>query len=315
MQTGNGFGRWFVLATLVCVLLLVGCSGGGGGGNGGDQSGNDGDITADRFGGAGTGDGKFGNSPRGIAIDEDGMVYVSDTANDRIQKFTANGVFIKKWDCAIPYGLVTYNERLYVCSIPDRVMVFDLEGTPIDTWEAPDVNDRSGGMAVVDIDVDQDGILYVLDNIDRAVKKFSDMGAYLGSFRVDTVDDWVWGPLGIAVSGRQVFVTDAANHKVNVWDINGTYVRSWGIEGDKNGEFYAPTGIVVVKDRSLIIGDINLAPTFARLQRFSLTGNYQATAQPDLGNFYPTALAVNPAGDKIYICYARTFEIRIIDMF
>ena len=43
------------------------------------------------------GDGQF-NSPRGIFIDSTGkLVYVVDTANDRIQKFDSNGKFITKW--------------------------------------------------------------------------------------------------------------------------------------------------------------------------------------------------------------------------
>ena len=37
------------------------------------------------------------NSPQGIAIDPSGNVYVADTNNNRIQKFTDNGTFITKW--------------------------------------------------------------------------------------------------------------------------------------------------------------------------------------------------------------------------
>ncbi len=268
-------------------------------------------ITAERFGGAGDGDGMF-RSPKGIAIDQEGMVYVSDTTKNQIQKFTANGVFVKKWDLSNSWGMVVHNERLYAVSAPDRVVVFDLEGTLINEWEVPDFGSR----AVIDIDADNDGILYVLDNTDRAVKKFSALGAYLGSFQVDTIDDWEWGPVGIAVAGGQVFVTDAANHKVNVWGTGGTYLRSWGQEGAQNGEFHVPTGIVAANNgTSIIVGDINLPPTGARLQRFTLTGQHQATSRPDNGNFYPVALAVSPGGEKIYIVYSGTYEIRIIDVF
>jgi sugar lactone lactonase YvrE len=35
--------------------------------------------------------------PWGIAIGPDGSVYVADTWNHRIQKFTAKGEFIKMW--------------------------------------------------------------------------------------------------------------------------------------------------------------------------------------------------------------------------
>lgn len=35
--------------------------------------------------------------PVGIAIDSNNFVYVSDTSNNRMQKFTSNGAFVAKW--------------------------------------------------------------------------------------------------------------------------------------------------------------------------------------------------------------------------
>ena len=37
------------------------------------------------------------SGPKGIAIDQEGNVYVADTANNRIQVFSNNGTFISKW--------------------------------------------------------------------------------------------------------------------------------------------------------------------------------------------------------------------------
>jgi DNA-binding beta-propeller fold protein YncE len=45
------------------------------------------------WGQPGSGDGQFIH-PTGLAIDDDGYVYVADYANERIQKFSANGVFL-----------------------------------------------------------------------------------------------------------------------------------------------------------------------------------------------------------------------------
>ena len=48
------------------------------------------------WGSNGNEDGKFG-SPTGITVSSNGIVYVSDTYNDRIQCFTSDGKFICKF--------------------------------------------------------------------------------------------------------------------------------------------------------------------------------------------------------------------------
>ncbi|MFN7930128.1 MAG: hypothetical protein U0Y68_19830 [Blastocatellia bacterium] len=52
------------------------------------------------WGGAGTGNGQFGgppNGPIGLAIDNNGNVYVVDTVNNRVQKFNNNGVYLTQF--------------------------------------------------------------------------------------------------------------------------------------------------------------------------------------------------------------------------
>src|SRR5262245_30897493 len=49
-----------------------------------------------KWGSPGSGDGQF-SKPAGIAVDGSGNVYVADTGNNRIQKFTNTGTFLTKW--------------------------------------------------------------------------------------------------------------------------------------------------------------------------------------------------------------------------
>ena len=51
-------------------------------------------------------------------------------------------------------------------------------------------------------------------------------------------------PWGVAVNERdEIAVTDCGNHRIQVFSSDGTYLRSFGTRGDKQGEFNHPAGI------------------------------------------------------------------------
>ena len=51
------------------------------------------------WGSVGSNPGQF-NNPAGIVLDPKGYVFVVDSNNDRIQKFTSNGTFVDEWGTA-----------------------------------------------------------------------------------------------------------------------------------------------------------------------------------------------------------------------
>ncbi len=86
-------------------------------------------------GGTGTGNGDF-DSPRGVAVDGSGDIYVADTGNDRIQIFNSAGVFQSKFGSSgsgdgqfnSPEGITTGS--IYVADkFNDRVKKFNINGT------------------------------------------------------------------------------------------------------------------------------------------------------------------------------------------
>ena len=63
-------------------------------------------------------------------------------------------------------------------------------------------------------------------------------------------------PYGVAVSdGDEIVVADSSNHRVQVFDSNGTFLRSFGHKGENDGEFKYPTGIAINKDRQIFVAD------------------------------------------------------------
>ena len=47
-------------------------------------------------------------------------------------------------------------------------------------------------------------------------------------------------PIGIVVSGNEVFVSDAGNHRIQAFDRNGKFLREFGYEGSGPGELSRP---------------------------------------------------------------------------
>ena len=63
-------------------------------------------------------------------------------------------------------------------------------------------------------------------------------------------------PHGVAVSdGDEIVVADSNNHRVQVFDSNGTFLRSFGHKGVNAGEFNFPYGIAINKDRNIFVAD------------------------------------------------------------
>ncbi|XP_068759302.1 E3 ubiquitin-protein ligase TRIM71-like [Montipora capricornis] len=78
-------------------------------------------------------------------------------------------------------------------------------------------------------------------------------------------------PRGLAVNSRdEIAVT--SNHKVQIFDCKGNFLRSFGRQGSDGGQFETPTGIVFGKDRNIYIVDYGNH----RIQIFNEEGRYMS---------------------------------------
>ena len=78
-------------------------------------------------------------------------------------------------------------------------------------------------------------------------------------------------PLGVAVSdGDEIVVADQCNHRVQVFDSNGTFLRSFGHRGENAGEFTFPFGIAIYKNKNIFVTDYENH----RVQIFSWEGRH-----------------------------------------
>lgn len=198
-------------------------------------------------------DGKF-SGPNGVAVDQAGNVYVVDTHNARIQKFTSDGVFIAKWGSAgtgdgqfdWPVGIaVDAAGNVYVTDRGnDRIQKFSSDGAFITKWGSFGTGDGQFGnpnnvgytQYLAGIAVDSAGYVYVTDYPNYRVQKFTSNGVFVakwGSFGTGNgqfggTQIGAVGPEGIAVDQAGfVYVTDAGNNRNQKFTSDGVYVTQW----------------------------------------------------------------------------------------
>ena len=96
----------------------------------------------------------------------------------------------------------------------------------------------------------------------KPVLSFGKQGSSAGMFN---------HPWGVAVSDTdEIAVTDCWNHRVQIFDSGGNYLRSFGRQGTKQGEFSYPRGICFDNKRNIFVADQNNH----RIQIFSGEGKY-----------------------------------------
>lgn len=226
------------------------------------------------------------NEPWGVAVGPDGSVYVTDTWNHRIEKFSSSGRFIKAWGIFGqgetpesfygPRGLAVDAEgRVYVTDTGNkRIVVFDADGNFITQFGSagfePGQFDEPVGVAV-----DRNGTVYVVDTWNQRVQTF--IPAEVEGTLTFTPDrHWdVFGWFGQSLDNKpfiavnndlHVFITDPEGYRVIEFDRTGEVVRTWGEYGDGITNFGLASGLAVDVDGHIWVTD----GAFNRILRFTL---------------------------------------------
>ncbi len=217
--------------------------------------------------------------PWGVAVDANGFVYVADTWNHRIQKFTSDGEFVTMWG---QYGTVD--------NASDGEGLF---------WGPRDVT------------VAPNGAVYVTDTGNKRIQVFTADGVYVTQFGGKGVNAGEFDePVGIAIapgdspsSGWQVYVADTWNQRVQVFSSGGDehfFRQKWEIDSWYGQSLENKPYLAVDADGRVFVSD----PEGGRLLVFDSTGKFLTSlGQQDAdgqGLLLPTGLAVDAEG-YIYV--------------
>jgi tripartite motif-containing protein 71 len=288
-------------------------------------------IYKQQLGSKGSENGQF-NTPHSLAVDSFGNIYVGDTGNKRIEKFSPNGTFVASWGTAGTnngqflglHDITVDPEGKFVYSLElnnHRVQKFDSNGTFITKWGYNGTGGRDAQRSPHQIAVNSMGIVYLTDRNGNQILKFYSNGNFIETIGSKGAGPGQFdGPHGIAIDSDNdnVYVTDMKNHRIQVFDSNDSFIRQWGSFGNGTGQFSdTATGIALDNNNNknnnvYVIDKIN-----TRVQMFDKEGNYLTGwgsygKGPEQLN-EPEDIAVDNKG-LIYVTDTRNSRIQILEI-
>lgn len=125
------------------------------------------------------------------------------------------------------------------------------------------------------IAVDNASAVYVTDNYNHRVQKFTGDGVYVTQWGSHgNTDGQFQNPTAIAVDNQgYVYVLDGGNGRVQKFTNSGTFLSSWGSTIAVNGLFYSPYGLCTDAAGDVYVTDINPP----RVERFTGSGLFIQT--------------------------------------
>jgi DNA-binding beta-propeller fold protein YncE len=162
---------------------------------------------------------------RGLAQAADGTFYVADTANHRILHVDKDGV----------------------------IGTFGAYGVEPGQFSEP-----------WDVALDEAGHIYVADTWNHRIQKFSPSHDPITSWgmwgQITQIGEpggqgLFYGPRSLAVSGGELYVTDTGNKRVQVFDLEGAFLREFGGTGSGPGQLDEPVGVAVSAEGRVAVAD------------------------------------------------------------
>ncbi len=225
-------------------------------------------------------------APEEIKVDHSKLyVWVTDTGNDRIQKFDGNGKFLMQFgrsggtrapynegEFKTPSAITVDSEgNIWVADTGcHRIQKFDPDGDFIlefgsEGWGQEKFYWPEGIIA------EAMGTILVVDTNNHVIKRYDDEGEFLLGFGcAGNFDGFMKMPYGVALDKEgNIYVADRENQRIQIFNEDGQFLSKFGEYGFEPGRLNFPTGIAVRKDGSILVSE----KSQNRLQLFDRDGN------------------------------------------
>jgi len=226
-----------------------------------------------RWGSSGSGNGQF-SMPYG-AVEVDGVIYVIDNGNNRIQTFNTGGNYTGQWGGS---------------------------GTGNGQFNGP------AGIAVAG------DYVYVTDSGNNRIQKFNKSGVFQSAWgTAGSGENQYSSPAGIWYDGTNLLIADQYNHRFQITTVDGTFVGEFGTNGSGNGEFEAPFSAITDGAGNIYCGDLDnervqkLNSAYAYITDFG-SGDFSSNGKFD----YPLGICLD-GSSRLYVADGNNARVQIFD--
>ncbi|MGZ8578440.1 MAG: NHL repeat-containing protein [Actinomycetota bacterium] len=276
-----------------------------------------------RFGGFGTGPGRFPGGGRDVTVAGNGNVWVGDMPAFRAQVFSPTGQFLFQvpgTDAGPPEGgfnqprgvSVDTAGNIYVTDTHNwRIQKFAPNGTFLQEFGS-----RGGGDYSFNyqrgISVDRrDNSFVVADTDNHLIKKYSSTGAFLwsrGGFGGGLGQFRNPHSLDVGADGR-IAVADTQNQRVVLLSSSGQPLSMFGSMGGGNGQFRFPRSVSWDTDGTLWVSD----SIRGDVQHFTSTGQFLGRIAPSGSgsNSLLRAADVEVGGNLVYVADVDAHRVKV----
>ena len=219
--------------------------------------------------------------PGDIVIDSLGNIYLTNTANHRIEKFDPSGKVITSFGIrgsgpgqffGVTQIVLDSKENIYATdSYNHRIQKFDSDGNFMMLFgkegDLPGQFKHPTGIVL-----DSNDNIYVADMANHRIQKFDSSGNFIMSFGEKGSEYGQFDNPRIVKldSNDNIYVADMANHRIQKFDSSGNFIMSFGEKGSEYGQFDNPRGITLDSgDRIYVLDSKNY-----RIQKFDSDGNF-----------------------------------------
>ncbi len=291
------------------------------------------------FGSRGTGPGKF-ELIDAIVTDKEGNIYIGDKQGF-IHKFSPDGKFLNKigsqgsgkgqfHDEVKGIAIDSRGRIIAADEFNNRINIFDSEGK----FETSFGEKGFGNGEFMDpsgVAVDADDNIYIVDSKTMYIQKFSkdltfikNFGGPSGRYYADMtyMDEKVYGSEdgkfnkteSIACINGLIYAADEGNSRIQVFDLNGSFIRTIGGSGIGKGNFFdevegissdADGNIYAVNESKGKWGSINV---------YDKDYNPVLQFQPNSYMVSPDGMRVDNVLKRIYVVDQGNWKVRVFDL-